>query len=223
MERDLLKRFLGIIAEMLSLRMGAPSRLEVVLLASVSAGAGAAAGHGSGAGSGTMAGGPFGPGDDPFRASGASGAAALPSGDFSPTGYRSAEPEQNAGSASAAAPDPARGPPRSAQQGTRHVPSAFNEKPQDRGSAAPGSPVAGKPASGTNLTPAEREAIKLVERLFKGTLAGFAAAGAVPASAGGGSGLGAKALSGGRSGSADSDDRAAVYEPERYDGETFEA
>jgi DNA polymerase-3 subunit gamma/tau len=198
MERDLLKRFLGIIAEMLSLRMGAPSRLEVVLLT----GASAAAGHGPGAASGTMAGGAFGPGDDPFNAAGEGGAA-----DPSP----------------AAAPGAMQGSPRNVPQGTRHVPPAFNEKPQDRGSAATGSPAAGTTSATENVTPAEREAINLVERLFKGTLAGFAAAGAAPASATIGSSLGSKASSGGRVNSVDADDRAAVYEPERYDGETFEA
>jgi DNA polymerase-3 subunit gamma/tau len=205
MERDLLKRFLGIIAEMLSLRMGAPSKLEVVLRASAgaSAGANAGAGHGPGAASGIMAGGAFGPGDDPFNAGGPSGAAADPS--------------------PAAAPGASQGSERDAPLATRQVPSAFNEKPQDRARSVNGTTAPRTAAASPNVTPAEREAIKLVERLFKGTLAGFAAAGAAPASATIGSNLGAKTSPGGRPNSVDADDRAAVYEPERYDGETFEA
>jgi hypothetical protein len=73
------------------------------------------------------------------------------------------------------------------------------------------------------MTPVEREAISIVERLFKGSLAGFAAAGSASASAGSGSGSGVKASPGRQADSPDADDRAAVYEPERYDGETFEA
>lgn len=93
------------------------------------------------------------------------------------------------------------------------MPSAFNEKPRDRGGAA----------AVPNATPAEREAIGMVERLFKGSLAGFAAAGSTPAPADIGPGSGARASSGGQAGTPDADDRAAVYEPERYDGEAFEA
>jgi len=212
MERDLLKRFLGIIAEMLSLRMGAPSRLDVVM------GASAAAGQGPGAAAG--AGGSFGPGDDPFEMAGASGIADRPSHAASRPDSQAPRPVQDSA------------PPRSAQQ----VPSAFNERPQSRGNAAPrpdsrrpaaapGAAAAGMTAASPAMTPAEREAISMVERLFKGSLAGFAAAGSAPASAGSGSspGSGVKASPGRQADSPDADDRAAVYEPERFDGEVFEA
>ena len=72
-------------------------------------------------------------------------------------------------------------------------------------------------------TPAEREAIGMVERLFKGSLAGFAAAMPAPDPAGNGRGPSAQDSPGRRVDAADADDRAAVYEPERYDGEVFEA
>lgn len=192
MERDLLKRFLGIIAEMLSLRMGAPSRLDVVM------------------------GGAASPGDDPFEGPGAG--AARPSPDI---------PDADLS--------------RSAPQRMREVPASFNERPQSRAAAAPrpdSSQPGGRQSDGRSpgrvaapgtvaaspaTTPAEREAIGMVERLFKGSLAGFAAANSAPASAGIGLGSGAKASPGGRADSADADDRAAVYEPERYDGDAIEA
>ncbi len=216
MERDLLKRFLGIIAEMLSLRMGAPSRLDVVL------GAAASAGHGPGAAAEAGAGGPSRPGDDPFEVPGASAGTARPSIAAPPLGSRAPRLESGAGSA---------------QRAQMQVPSAFNERPQGLGSAAPrpdnrkpdgrsqgrDAAPAGIASASPATTPAEREAIGMVERLFKGCLAGFAAASPAPDPAGAGRGPGAQVSSGGRADAADADDRAAVYEPERYDGEVFEA
>jgi len=218
MERDLLKRFLGIIAEMLSLRMGAPSRLDVVL------GAAASAGHGPGASAGT--GGAFSPGDDPFEVPGASAGTARPSIAASPLGSLAPQLESGAGPA---------------QFAQKQVPSAFNEKPQGLGGGArrpdsrqtdgrsqvrgavPGAAPAGMASASPATTPAEREAIGMVERLFKGSLAGFAAAMPAPDPAGNGRGPGAQDSPGRRADAADADDRAAVYEPERYDGEVFEA
>jgi hypothetical protein len=156
---------------------------------------------------------------------GASAGTARPSIAASPPG--SQEPQLESGA----------GPAQFAQ---KQVPSAFNEKPQGLGGgarrpdgrqpdsrgqargAAPGT-AAGMASASPATTPAEREAIGMVERLFKGSLAGFAAAMPAPDPAGNGRGPGAQDSPGRRADAADADDRAAVYEPERYDGEVFEA
>ncbi|PKL06212.1 MAG: DNA polymerase III subunit gamma/tau [Spirochaetae bacterium HGW-Spirochaetae-9] len=120
MECDLLKRFLGIVAELLALRLGSPKKVEVRLAGEMQTDGG------------------LGPGESPFEAPGA-----------------------GAGLAQAS-----------------RLPPAFNERPRadvpGQGAlAAREAPARAAPAREPPVSLHEKEAIGLVERLFKGSLVGY--------------------------------------------------
>ncbi len=145
MEYDMLKRFLGIIAEVMAARMGGPVKLEVKLAV-------AEKGEGEGAAPGDS---PF----DPWSGTGDNQAQ-------TPVRQSSSEPVRTPATMAATFKeplDPARGGGGSADMGGAGAAGAR----AGSGSRLPPAPV---------LSPAEKEAITLVEHLFKGSLAGFSQA-----------------------------------------------
>ncbi|HWR12522.1 MAG TPA: DNA polymerase III subunit gamma/tau [Rectinemataceae bacterium] len=235
MDCDLLKRFLAIIAEVLAVRVGSPQKIEVALAAEEKADES------------------FGEGDSPFDAPG--GDAGLPD---APVGLVSGDGGMDRGAArfpgtrGADAVQGASGLAGNSERESR-LPPAFNERAredrrgngQGRGEAKanPGRGPAG-PAYEPQASLSEREAIGLVERLFKGSLAGYAQA--TPGLAGPASdreagnvgqgtarqnpsrdrGSGSRYPAGDSPGLDDSrgmdEDRAATYSPEAYENEVFE-
>ena len=171
MECDLLRRFLGIVAEVLAQRLGSSKKINVIL-----------AGTEKPAGDGQE------PDDSPFDIPGVNAGSA-------PQGIENVAQ----GTAGSVGKDSSRDPGRDSR-----LPGAFNERPREEGSAqrgeggsasrGPASTSRGSAGAAPPQTPQrepqlslhEREAIGLVERLFKGTLEGYARASpatlAVPAS-----------------------------------------
>jgi len=171
MEFDLLKRFLGIIAELLLVRLGSSRKINVLM-----AGPETAGGESGNAG------------DSPFDSPGA-GAGPFPSD----------------------ADDPGRAGGGSGGNREPRLPGAFNERARDRQAGEGGGrvPAGSAPAREPQLSPQEKEAIGIVERLFKGRLAGFSrpAPAAPPAQAAPAALLSPEA--------ADSSDRAPLPEDDR--------
>jgi DNA polymerase-3 subunit gamma/tau len=127
MEYDMLRRFLGIIAEVMAARMGGPVKLEVKL---------AAANEGEGESAA--------PGDSPFDPWNGTAGADIQA----PGASVRAEPLRPSAAAAAQFQEPARTEAAPAEPGARFPPAPL-------------------------LSPTEKEAISLVEHLFKGSLAGF--------------------------------------------------
>ena len=154
MECDLLKRFLGIVAELLALRLGSPKKIEVNLAGINPAGVSIAEAD---FGDETRSAGGLEPGESPFDAPGA-----------------------GAGTSSGTTPAP------QAAAASR-LPGTFNERPRADAPGQSGSREGGPNSlnsqggqgsqGGLSREPKislhEREAIGLVERLFKGSLVGY--------------------------------------------------
>ena len=222
MECDLLRRFTGIIAEVLAQRLGSAKKINVILAEEGAANLGAA------------------PGDSPFDAPGAGAGAAGQGMDAMGGGSPESAGAMNPGGKESS------------------LPGTFNERPRgdarmqpNGGPARERVPAAVVPSRDPIVSLGEREAIGLVERLFKGSLAGYsqispAAAGIAPAApASGNSARQATAIGssqpasnqrgpvpaeafgsceapGSDEGSGPDDDRAATYTPDFYEGETTE-
>ena len=155
MDCDLLRRFLAIIAEVLAVRVGSPQKIEVTLAAE------------------EIPEENQGQGDSPFDSPGADAG-------FASQGIDEAQ-GIGFGAGSAGAPGSSRAS--GASEGESRLPGSFNERPREErqeNSQARGQqskPDSGRsqasPAIAPQVSLPEREAIGVVERLFKGNLAGY--------------------------------------------------
>ncbi|MFA6365612.1 MAG: DNA polymerase III subunit gamma/tau [Candidatus Hydrogenedentales bacterium] len=151
MDCDLLRRFLAIIAEVLAVRVGSPQKIEVTLAAEDVPEESQAAG------------------DSPFDSPGAE------------AGFASQEIDETqvVGAAGASGAPKASG----RAEGESRLPGSFNERPREdrkenwqaRGQQPKSDSGRGQtgPATVPQVSLPEREAIGMVERLFKGNLAGY--------------------------------------------------